>query len=146
MSEALPRSPPERVIESCIYATDLEAAERFYSGVLGLELIVREAGRHVFFRCGHGVVLVFNAAETSTAQTFVGAAPIPKHGTRGAGHLAFAVETQQIDEWRARLEAAGVAIESNVVWPKGGESIYVRDPAGNSIELVTPELWLRKAR
>ena len=32
--------------------------------VLGLELIARVEGRHVFFRCGDGVLLLFNAEAT----------------------------------------------------------------------------------
>jgi catechol 2,3-dioxygenase-like lactoylglutathione lyase family enzyme len=43
--------------------------------------------------------------------------------------------------WRERLEAHGVAIESVARWPRGGRSIYFRDPAGNSLELATPDLW-----
>ncbi len=42
--------PLEAVIETAIYATDLAAAESFYAGVLGLPVMGREAGRHVFFR------------------------------------------------------------------------------------------------
>jgi hypothetical protein len=32
-------------------------------------------------------------------------------------------------------------IEKEFGWPRGGRSIYFRDPAGNSVELVTPGLW-----
>jgi len=42
---------------------------------------------------------------------------------------------------RARLETAGVAIESQVTWPRGGRSLYIRDPAGNCVELASPKLW-----
>ena len=35
----------------------------------------------------------------------------------------------------------GIAIEDEVTWPKGGKSIYFRDPSGNSAELVTPGVW-----
>ncbi len=43
--------------------------------------------------------------------------------------------------WKDRLSALGVAIEAEVAWPGGGRSIYIRDPAGNSVELVTPQIW-----
>jgi catechol 2,3-dioxygenase-like lactoylglutathione lyase family enzyme len=46
-----------------------------------------------------------------------------------------------VEPWRARLEAAGVPIESRVTWPRGGESLYVRDPDGHSVELLTRGLW-----
>lgn len=132
---------PAGVIESCLYATDLEAAERFFSKTLRLEVIAREAERHVFFRCGESVVLVFNPAHTSKELTTINGSSIPLHGATGPGHIAFRIEETDLEKWRAQLANAGVAIESEVFWPNGGRSIYFRDPAGNSIELVTPKLW-----
>jgi catechol 2,3-dioxygenase-like lactoylglutathione lyase family enzyme len=132
---------PEGVLESCLYADDLEAAEAFYSGVLHLDVLAKEAGRHVFFRCGGGVVLVFNADATSSQVTEVGGAKIPLHGTRGAGHLAFLVSSESLGAWRQDLRTKQIAIESEVRWPQGGTSIYFRDPAGNSIELATAVMW-----
>jgi catechol 2,3-dioxygenase-like lactoylglutathione lyase family enzyme len=106
----------DRVLEACLYAHDLDAAERFYVDVLGLERYSSMPGRHVFFRCGSGMFL-------------------------GPGHVAFAIPDADIPAWRTRLEAAGVAIESEVAWPRGGRSLYVRDPAGNCVELASPKLW-----
>ena len=37
--------------------------------------------------------------------------------------------------------ALEVSIEAEVEWPNGGFSIYLRDPAGNSVELATPSIW-----
>jgi len=34
-----------------------------------------------------------------------------------------------------------VPIESELSWPQGGQSLYVRDPAGNSVELATRSTW-----
>ncbi|MEJ2147783.1 MAG: VOC family protein, partial [Acidobacteriota bacterium] len=53
-----------QVLETCLYARDLEAAEQFYAGVLGLQPFSRNPGRHVFFRCGDAVFLVFNPEVT----------------------------------------------------------------------------------
>jgi catechol 2,3-dioxygenase-like lactoylglutathione lyase family enzyme len=132
---------PAGVIESCLYAADLEAAEIFYSKVLQLEVIVREAGRHVFFRCGESVFLVFDPAQTANELTTISGSSIPLHGATGPGHIAFRIEEKDLEKWRGQLQDAGVAIESDVSWPNGGRSIYFRDPAGNSIELTTPKLW-----
>ena len=55
---------PSAVLESALYVTDLDAAAQFYAEVLGMEKILAEPGRHVFFRCGPGVVLLFNADAT----------------------------------------------------------------------------------
>lgn len=136
-----PANPIQGVLETCLYAADLEMAELFYGGLLGLELIAREPGRHLFFRCGEGMFLLFNPVCTCTEQTYVAGARIPLHGAQGAGHAAFRVSESALPDWRDRLRQAGVAIESEVTWPNGGHSLYCRDPAGNSIELATPALW-----
>lgn len=132
---------PLRVLESCLTVNDLLAAEEFYARVIGLPLYAREEGRHVFFRCGDGMVLLFNPERTSSVATSVAGAAVPLHGARGAGHLAFAVPESDIPAWRVRLQQAGVDIESEIQWPQGGTSLYVRDPAGNSIELASPKIW-----
>lgn len=131
------------VLETCIYTDDLDAAERFYREVLGLTLHAKEAGRHVFFRCGDRMFLVFNPKKTLSAGTPMPPdnVPLPLHGTQGAGHAAFAARERDLESWRAHLKKHGVAIEVEVEWPQGGRSIYFRDPAGNSIELATPRLW-----
>jgi len=129
------------VLESVLYCDDLERGERFYLDVLGLERIVASEGRHVFFRCGDGVVLLFDPEQVSTVPTEVNGSPIPLHGAKGAGHLAFRATSAEIEAWRDHLVANGVEIESEVTWPGGGRSVYFRDPAGNSLEIATPELW-----
>lgn len=129
------------VLETCLYADDLDVAARFYGEVLGLEAFARTPGRHVFFRCGAGVLLLFDPAVTATAPGAVGGVPVPAHGARGAGHVALAVAASALDGWAARLAAHGVAVEATIDWPRGGRSLYVRDPAGNSVELATPRIW-----
>jgi catechol 2,3-dioxygenase-like lactoylglutathione lyase family enzyme len=129
------------ILETVIYVADLEAAERFYTRVLGLTVHSRQENRHVFFRCGRGMFLVFNPATTATESFSVGGRSVPLHGAHGPGHMAFAVADADLCAWRVRLAEEGVAIETEVAWPSGGQSIYFRDPAGNSIELATPRLW-----
>ena len=133
-SAGLPAGHPLRgVLESALYCDDLEAAEAFYSTVLGLEPIARQAGRHSFYRCGGGVVLLFNPKATI-------AEPV-HHGAEGPGHIAFRVAAAELPGWRAQLQGHNVAIEREVSWPGGGLSVYFRDPAGNSLELATPATW-----
>ena len=125
-----------RILETCLCVDDLHAAEEFYSRVLGLKVYARVEGRHVFFQCGAGMFLLFNAKQTAKAD-----GSMPTHGTLGPGHAAFAAEESEIAEWRAQLQQEGVKIESEIDWPSGGHSIHFRDPAGNSVELATPRLW-----
>jgi catechol 2,3-dioxygenase-like lactoylglutathione lyase family enzyme len=129
------------VLETCLYAADLSAAERFYVEVIGLEVFARQEGRHVFFRCGAGMFLVFNPDATAAEAAEVAGTRLPLHGARGAGHMAFAVREADLPAWRQRLQRAGVAVERELAWPQGGHSIYFRDSAGNSVELATPQLW-----
>ncbi|HTV69026.1 MAG TPA: VOC family protein [Rhizobiaceae bacterium] len=132
---------PSAILESALYVTDLAAAETFYGEVIGLERIAKVDGRHVFFRCGQGVLLLFNAEATKNAPPPDAKLPVPPHGTVGEGHLCFAATAQEIDAWRKRLEDNGVAIEADFGWPNGGRSIYFRDPSGNSIEFAEPRIW-----
>ena len=128
------------ILETVVYAHDLQAAERFYREVLGLQVHAREPGRHVFFRCGRGMFLVFDPR--TTGQDDAGSAScVPPHGAAGPGHMAFAVKPDDLDGWRRRLAEHGVTVERDLAWPHGGHSLYFRDPAGNSIELATPRLW-----
>lgn len=124
------------ILETCIYARDLTAAERFYTDVLGLEKMTAEFPRHVFFRVsGQSVLLIFNPDETIKKQD------IPAHGSHGPGHVAFAIAHQELDAWREHLGRCGVVIEAEVAWPNGAKSLYFRDPAENSVEIVTNEMW-----
>ena len=140
MSDPAPLTP-DGLLEAALYALDLLAAERFYREVLGLKVIANQSGRHVFFRSGRTVLLIFNPEQTSEETVFIGEPAVPKHGTRGAGHVAFAIADSTVDAWREQLRQAGVAIETATDWPQGGHSIYFRDPAGNSVELATPSIW-----
>jgi catechol 2,3-dioxygenase-like lactoylglutathione lyase family enzyme len=127
---------PEGILETCLYVDDLGAAEHFYATVLGLEFVSRQEGRHVFFRCGSQMLLLFNASRCRLS-----ASEVPAHGAQGPSHVAFSVNGRGYDAWREQLEQHGVAVERHVEWPQGGWSLYFRDPAGNSLELATPEIW-----
>ena len=132
--------PPQAILETILYAKDLDAIETFYREVLGFEVQARAPGRHVFFRCGDQMLLIFNPDATRIAPA-PGALPVPPHGADGEGHVCFRASADAIDRWRAHLEASGVAIEADFEWPDGGRSIYFRDPAGNCLEFAEPRIW-----
>lgn len=131
----------EGVLETSLYVGDLDVAEAFYGQVLGLEAFAKVPGRHVFFRCGPAVLLLFRPDATGREVSEVGGVAIPLHGADGPGHVAFAVAEAELDRWVDRLARSGIPVEADVTWPRGGRSIYFRDPAGNSLELATPRIW-----
>jgi catechol 2,3-dioxygenase-like lactoylglutathione lyase family enzyme len=128
-------TPIQHIVETAVYADDLDRAEAFYHDVLGLALLSKERGRHVFFGVGASVFLVFNPDET------IKGAHLPPHGVKGPGHFALGIAPDDLSAWRQRLEQHAVQIEREVEWPRGGRSLYFRDPAGNLVELATPGIW-----
>jgi catechol 2,3-dioxygenase-like lactoylglutathione lyase family enzyme len=126
----------ERIYETVLYADDLAVVRDFYRDVLGLRS-VGEPGAATF-RLEDGSMLLFFAPKLSSKP----GRGVPSHGAEGAGHIAFSVDG--LDDWRERLRAAGVDIEQEIDWDGGaGRSIYFRDPAGNSVELVEGDIWPR---
>ena len=126
---------PRRVYETVVYATDLEAARTFYRDVLGL----REVEDGVFRLDDDGVLLLFDPTLSSQPGRVV-----PSHGPTGTVHVAFSVGEGELEVWRERLDEHGVELEQDHDWQRGGaRSLYVRDPAGNSVELVDGDLWPR---
>lgn len=132
---------PAGVLETVLYAQDLDAAEAFYRDVMGLQPFSKLGGRQLFYRVGDQVLLIFNPDATEKPPA-AAALPVPPHGARGPGHICFKASAREIDDWRRRLEAEGIVIESDFVWPaSGGRSIYFRDPAGNCLEFAEPKIW-----
>ena len=126
-----------KVLETCLYVSDLDAAEKFYRDVIGLDFYAKQEGRHVFFRCGTSMFLLFDPDGTSDPSL-----PFGGHGSRGAGHAAFEIDEKEIEAWRDHLARHGVAITSETEWPSGGYSLYFHDPAGNVLEVATRSTWV----
>ena len=132
---------PAGILETVLYATDLDAIEAFYRRVLGMEPFAKSEGRQVFYRCGEQVLLIFNPDVTRQPPAADAKLPVPPHGAIGEGHVCFRATADEIVAWRRDLEGKGVAIEADFEWPGGGRSIYFRDPAGNCLEFAEPRIW-----
>lgn len=130
----------ERIVETALYVDDLARASRFYGDVIGCSVLLETPRLVAMSVAGESVLLLFQRGATTEALPTDGGL-VPGHGAHGVQHLAFAIARDAVPEWLQRLEAAGVDIESRVQWPRGGESVYVRDPDGHSVELITPGLW-----
>lgn len=74
------------IMETAIYADDLDAAEAFYRDAFGLELVSKVPDRLVFFKCGQQMLLVFNPQKSRELDPNI---VIPRHGAEGAGHFCF---------------------------------------------------------
>jgi len=124
-----------RIHETVLYARDLNAAAAFYGGALGLPALPRQSDRGVVFRMSaESVLIVFDPTKTAAPHP-----EVPSHGAAGEGHIAFTVP--ELESWKTRLAEHGIPIEREVEWPLGGRSVYVRDPAGNSVEFVHGRVW-----
>lgn len=132
------RMTVSEVLESALYVSDLPAAEKFYTEILGLISYSRLEGRHVFLRCGDRMVLLFDAEVTAVSAG--GPKDAPTHGAKGEGHLAFVVKNSDIDCWKQHLTENGVEIEKEI-HTRGGRSIYFRDPSQNCLEIASPQIW-----
>lgn len=113
---------------------DLHATERFYVELLGMQAVQFGEGRRA---------LRFGAQKINLHQQGQEIAPHATHPVAGSADLCLLVEggPEKLRQMRQRLEGAGVAVEAGPV-PRTGatgpiESLYVRDPDGNLLELST---------
>ena len=129
------------ILETAVYVDDLGRAKRFYEDVMGLKPMFSDRRLTAYEVAGQNVLLVFKRGASTQPAAMPGGGTIPGHDGAGPLHVAFAVAAEQLDVWEERLKANGVEIEGRTDWPRGGKSIYFRDPDGHLIELATPGLW-----
>jgi catechol 2,3-dioxygenase-like lactoylglutathione lyase family enzyme len=115
------------VSELVLEVEDLEAAERFYAGVLGLPVVERWAGREAVW------VMAGERTRIGLWRPQVGLA-----GGRGGRHVHFAMHVGEDDYGHAvaRLRAEGAEIEERR-FEGAGRAVYVTDPDGHVVELWT---------
>jgi catechol 2,3-dioxygenase-like lactoylglutathione lyase family enzyme len=125
------------VYETVLYGEDVAALAAFYADVLRLRVVQGPDELSAAIRLDDGgVLLLFDPRLAGRPGR-----PVPSHGTTGPGHVAFRVRSGELDRWRTALSEHQTPIEQEVEWGNGGRSLYVRDPAGNSVELTGDELW-----
>jgi catechol 2,3-dioxygenase-like lactoylglutathione lyase family enzyme len=148
-----------KVVETCIYSSDLESMKKFYVDIIGLSIIEEEKDKLIFLRAGKTMLLIFDPAKTSINND-----KLPTHGAitpPSSIHLAMEIEHKEYQPWKDFLIKNGIEIEKEVRWSNSSsgnsnnndrndddnnnnnnaKSLYFRDPAGNLLELITPGAW-----
>ncbi len=128
------------ILETSVYVADLERSSHFYRQVFGFEPFLSDGRMVALGVPGGGVLLLFVRGGSTEPSPAPGGA-IPPHDAQGQQHLCFAIPVAEPGAWATHLAETGVQIESRVTWPRGGTSLYFRDPDGHSIEVATPGLW-----
>ncbi len=134
--------PLKGLLETALYVADLERAAEFYGRVFGFETLLQSERMHALKIVETQILLLFVGGGSTQGEATPGGF-IPPHDARGQIHLAFAIELDTVEEWRAHLHRCGVEIESEVD-ANAGHSIYFRDPDGHAVELGTAGLWKLK--
>jgi catechol 2,3-dioxygenase-like lactoylglutathione lyase family enzyme len=120
--------PVTGVSELVLEVVDLEAAEEFYAGVLGLPVVERWADREAIW------VMAGERTRLGLWRPQVGLA-----GGRGGLHVHFAMHIAEddYDAAVAHLRERGLEVEEMRFSDGRGRSCYVDDPDGNVVELWT---------
>ena len=136
-----------KIVETCIYSSDLVKMKNFYINTLGLEFVSEEKDRHVFLKAGQSMLLIFNPNKTLAATDSGNGDNInhlPIHGALAPPsiiHFALEIEKQNYDNAKHMLNEKNIKIEKEVTWDKGTNSMYFRDPGGNLVEIITHGSW-----
>jgi catechol 2,3-dioxygenase len=139
---ARPIDPQVRMGHVHLKVADLERAIGFYRDVLGFELMQRIGDQAAFLSAGgyhHHIAL-------NTWESLGG--PPPPDGTTGLYHHAIVYPNRAaLADALRRLIAAGIGLEGAADHGVS-ESLYLRDPDGNGVELYCDrpqQVWPRTA-
>ena len=120
--------PVKGVSELVLEVVDLEAAEEFYAGVLGLPVVERWPDREAVW------VMAGDRTRIGLWRPQVGLA-----GGRGGVHVHYAMKIAEadFDAAVAALRERGQEVEVLRFGESHGRAAYVDDPDGNVVELWT---------
>ena len=128
------------VVETAIHVDDVARSAEFYEKLFGLRRLAEDDRFCALEIPGNAVFLLFKKGGTAQPVPTPGGM-IPPHDGSGRMHFAFKISTEWLDACTRELQERGIAIESRVDWPRGGTSLYFRDPDEHLVELITPGCW-----
>ena len=116
----------KKIAHACIFAHDLEATEKFYREVLGIEVVFRfmKAGKLIGYYLDAGDtthIEVFHKAEAAFAET------------NAINHIC--LEVTNMDEAVAQVRARGIDALDKKLGVDGTWQSWLTDPNGVKIEL-----------
>ena len=85
---------------------------------------------------GSQVLLLFQHGSTNEPAPVPGGV-IPTHHGTGELHLCFAIPFGELATWEDHLRQLDIPVESRIRWPRGGTSLYFRDPDGSLLEFIS---------
>jgi len=128
------------ILETSLYVDDIDRSSRFYKPLFGCVELVRDDRLCALSMGDQQVLLLFRKGASKRPGVTPGGT-IPPHDGQGDLHMAIAISGEDIEAWLLKLDSLGIPLESRVHWPRGGTSLYFRDPDNHSIELATPGTW-----
>lgn len=129
-----------QILETSLYVDNPDRSRAFYERIFGFVTVFQDDRMCAMEVPGEQVLLLFRHGMTDQPAPRPGGTIPPHHG-RGALHLAFAIPFGELAAWEGHLTQQSVALESKIGWPRGGTSLYFRDPDGHSLEVATPGVW-----
>ena len=132
--------PVGRVLETSLYVESLDRSIEFYERVFGFHKLHADDRFCALSVCDQQVLLLFLKHGTTQPLQIPGGI-IPPHDGEGQTHLAFTISLEDEQPWMEHLQTNAVPLESRVAWPRGGFSLFFRDPDGHLVELITPGCW-----
>jgi len=129
----------KKVVETCIYSSDIESMKNFYAGILGLSIAQEDRHKLIFLKAGKSMLLIFDPMQTRANN-----GNLPAHGALtppSCIHFALEIEQEEYHASKQLLVSNNISIEKEIKWDNNAKSIYFRDPAGNLVELITAGGW-----